>query len=342
MLLLLLGGLLDGLFLGSTGAIRAQDADVFVYSASARDSFLRSRVTPELRQAVERVDGVRRAGGLGTALVGAAVPGEKELADVAVLGYELAPQGVPDPPRPGTAYADRRLEAAGVHRGDTLLVGRGRSEVRVVGWVEDTSYLLQGSLWVAPETWREIQAATRPDAVLGADTFQVLLVQGEQGVDAQTLADRIDAATRGATSSLTRDQAVLSLPGTKEQNSTFRAIIGVTFFVAGLVVALFFALLTLERTGLYGVLKAVGATSRTLFAGVAAQAVAVAAVAFAAGSVLTFALASFVPPAVPLRLVPARAVVVAVGLVLMAVLGAAVSLRRITRIDPASAIGRAS
>ena len=40
-----LGGLLDGLYLGSTGAIRAQKADVIVYSQSARDSFLRSRIT---------------------------------------------------------------------------------------------------------------------------------------------------------------------------------------------------------------------------------------------------------------------------------------------------------
>lgn len=34
-LLLFLGGLLDGLFLGSTGAISAQKADVFVYSTTA-------------------------------------------------------------------------------------------------------------------------------------------------------------------------------------------------------------------------------------------------------------------------------------------------------------------
>ena len=33
-LLLFLGGLLDGLYLGSTGAIRAQDADVIVYSST--------------------------------------------------------------------------------------------------------------------------------------------------------------------------------------------------------------------------------------------------------------------------------------------------------------------
>ena len=46
--------------------------------------------------------------------------------------------------------------------------------------------------------------------------------------------------------------------------------------IAGLVVALFFALLTLERIGLYSVLKAIGASTRQIFAGVVLQAVLVA------------------------------------------------------------------
>ena len=36
-LLLFLGGLLDGLYLGSTGAIRAQQGDVIVFSSGAPD-----------------------------------------------------------------------------------------------------------------------------------------------------------------------------------------------------------------------------------------------------------------------------------------------------------------
>ena len=45
------------------------------------------------------------------------------------------------------------------------------------------------------------------------------------------------------------------------------------------------------------------------------------------------------PPRSRVGLVPARAVQIAVGLVVMSALGAAVSLRRVVRVDPASAIG---
>lgn len=340
LLLLFIGGLLDGLFLGSTGAIRAQKADVFVYSADSRESFLRSRITPELRAEVEKAPGVEEVGGLGFTLVGAAVPDETELADAAVIGYELAASGVPAPPPPGQAWADERLESFGVDVGQTLLVGPAKVPLVVAGFVQDTNYLLQGSLWVEPGTWREVQNRSRPDARVTDGVFQSLIASG-QGSPAE-LATAIDSATGGQTSTLTKDEAVLSLPGTKEQQATFNLILGITFVVAGIVVALFFALLTLERTGLYGVLKAIGASSRQLVVGLLTQAVVVALVALVIGIGLAFLLGLVIPPQVPLQFQPSRAVTTAVIVVVVAALGGLVSLRRVVRIDPASAIGSAS
>jgi putative ABC transport system permease protein len=334
LLLLLLGGLLDGLYLGSTGAIRAQRADVIVYSDSARDSFLRSRITADIRRSVESTEGVAEVGGLGFTLLGATVPGESDLADVAVAGYELAPNGVPDPPPPGHAWADDRLQDAGVSIGDTLLVGPAAVPIVVDGWVTDTNYLLQGGLWVTLDTWRSVQNANRPDAFVPDDVVQVLVVRGT-GAD---LATAIDTAT-GSTSSLTRAEAVDALPGVKEQRSTFNAIISSTLIVVLAVVGLFFSLLTLERTGLYGVLKAIGASTRRLFAGIVLQAVVVAILAFAIGGALALLADMALPGQVPLQLTIGRYLFTFVALIAAAVLGSAVSLRRVTRIDPASAIG---
>jgi len=337
-LLLLLGGLLDGLYLGSTGAIRAQRADVFVYSATARDSIVRSRIEPDLRARIEEVDGVASTGGLGVALLGATVEGDDDVLDVAVTGYELAPEGVPEPPAPGTAYADDRLRADGVRAGDVLEVGPARVPVEVVDFVSDTSYLQQGALWVEPDTWRAIQSESRPDAAVADGVFQVVLVVAEDGVEAGELADRIDEATGGATSSLTRDEAVLSLPGIRQQNSVFTALIGVTLFVAGLVAALFFALVTLERTALYATLKALGAPSGRLALGVVFQSVVVALGAVVLGGAVTFALEQVIPDAVPVQVEPSRVVTSSVLVLVTAAVGALVSLRRIVRIDPATAI----
>lgn len=338
-LLLLLGGLLDGLFLGSTGLYRQQQSELVTYSANARDSLVRSRVDADLRTTIDGVDGVADTWGLGIALVGARVPDEEELADVAVVGYEGRIDGAPEPPAPGQGYADRRLEAAGVAEGDVLALGPGQIPVEVVGWVEDTSYLLQGGLLVDPATWREVLGSSRPDATLPDGTFQVVFVEVADDADVAEVAAAIDAATGDATSTSTIDDAISAMPGVDAQNATFTQIIYVTFFVAGLVVALFFALVTLERTAQYGVLKAVGASSGQIFAGLLVQAVVVTAGAFALGGVISLGVARLAPPDIPLLLVPSRAAFIAVGMLVTAVLGGSVSLRRVVRIDPASAIG---
>jgi putative ABC transport system permease protein len=341
-LLLFLGGLLDGLYLGSTGALRAQRAELVVYSADARESLIRSRVPADLRAQVDAVEGVGSTAGLGIALVGGQVPDEDEIANLAVVGFEQPVRSMPDDVAlgPAEALADRSLEAAGVSEGDVIEVGSAATPITVVGWVEDTDYLQQGGFWVSPDTWRQVLAESRPDANLPAGTFQALVVTTAPDADPTEVASAIDEATGGATTTLTKADAVTALPGINEQNATFSAIIYVTLFVAGLVVALFFALLTLERTSLYGVLKAIGASSRQVFAGVLAQSVVVAAIAFVVGVVVIVAVARFaLPEDLPVAFQTSRLVQIGVGLVLMSALGAAVSLRRVIRVDPASAIG---
>lgn len=345
-LLMLLGGLLDGLLNGATSAVAAQRGDVVVYSATAEQSFLRSRITAEERAAVEATDGVERVGGLGVVQLGARVPGNgpRDLADVALFGYEIAPDGVPaDPPAAGRAYADRTLEADGVRPGMTVEVGPSRTPIEIAGWVDGLVYSGQGTLWASPATWRETVNANRPDAGVGDDVFQALVVRLDDPTRAAAVADAIDDATGTATDSLTLADAIEAIPGVKEQRGTFNQIIGVTVVIAVVVVALFFALLTVERTALYGVLKAVGATSGRLFAGVVLQAIVVTAIASVIGTALAALLEVVIPPgSIPYTLLASRVVSSVFFLLVAAVVGCAFSLRRVLRIDPASAIGSAT
>jgi putative ABC transport system permease protein len=339
-LLMFLGSLLDGLINSSTAAIKAQSADVIVYSSSSQASFQRSRIEPSVRAEIEDVPGVEATGGLGLVQLGARVPGNgpRELASVALFGYEVAPDGVPPTPVPGEVWADDVLESDGVEVGMELLLGPARSPVTVAGFVSDVSFNGQGSLWAAPETWREVLRDNRPDAQLADDVFQAIVVVGDGSPG--ELAASIDEATGGATEALTIGQAVDAIPGVEEQRSTFNQIIGVTVVIALVVIALFFALLTVERTGLYGVLKALGARSSTIFGGLVVQAVAVTLIASAVAAGLVLVLDALIPPgAIPLQVTPARIVTSVVLLVVASVAGCAFSLRRVLRVDPAAAIG---
>ena len=84
-LVLILAALADGLFIGSTGALRNSDADAFVYSADGRRSLVRSELPIADLAAVADVDGVAEAGALGVLLATAATDGD--LFDIAVIGH---------------------------------------------------------------------------------------------------------------------------------------------------------------------------------------------------------------------------------------------------------------
>jgi putative ABC transport system permease protein len=345
LLLTFLGGLLDGLERGSTGALRLQDADAIVFAEGAEGSLVRSRVGDDVRAATEAVVSPERVGGLGSVQLGARLEGRgpRDLVPTVLLGYELAPPELPsEPPPPGEVVADASLRSEGVDEGTVLRLGPARSEVTVVGFVEDSEYAGQGTLWGSLETWREVLAANRPGARVAEGSVQALVVRAPPGEQPDGLPDVVDEATAGATDSYTIAEAIDALPGVSQQRSVFNQIIGVTVVIAVVVVALFFALLTVERTGLYGVLKALGGSSGRIFAGVLLQALVVTAVACAVGVAAGLALDAAIPAgSIPFIVTGPRLAVSATALFLAAVVGCAFSLRRVLRIDPASAIGAA-
>lgn len=340
-LLMFLGGLLDGLTAGSTGALRAQRADLIVFSASAQDSLVRSRIDPAVRRQVASAPGVQRVGGLGSVQLGGRIAGRgpRDLVPVVLLGYERAPRGLPaTPPGPGEAYADASLRAEGIKRGTVVRLGPARTPITVVGFVKDTQYSGQGTLWGSLGSWRTVLNANRPAGRVDPGVTQALVVDG----DGAGLAAAVDRSTRGATASLTIAEAIDALPGVSQQQRVFNQIIAVTVVIAIIVVALFFALITIERTVMYGVLKAIGASSGTLFAGVLLQAFAVTLVASLIGALAALALDAVIPAGgIPFVATLGRVLSSVAFLLLAAAVGCAFSLRRVLRIDPATAIGGA-
>ena len=191
-------------------------------------------------------------------------------------------------------------------------------------------------MWASPATWRAVTAANRPDVAIADDVVQALVRPRARS----TPAAAIDAATSGATHTLTVDGAVDAVPGVAQQRSTFTQIIGVTAVVALVVVALFFVLIVVERTALYGVLKAFGARRGALLGGVVLQAWWSSLVAGAVGTALAVVLDAALPAgSLPFQLSAGRVAAVVALVVAASVLGCLTSLRRVLRIDPASAIG---
>ena len=113
--------------------------------------------------------------------------------------------------------------------------------------------------------------------------------------------------------------------------------------MALVVIGLFFALLTVERLSLYGVLKALGAKSLTIFGGLMVQAVVVTLIASTVAAGLVILLDLVIPPgSIPIFVSAGSILSSAALLLLAAAVGCSFSLRRVLKVDPASAIGTTS
>ena len=343
-LVLVLGALADGLFFGATGALRQSPATHYVFAEESKGSFVRSQMDESVVGEIAAVPGVRTAGPIGVLLTGG--QGPQGGLDVAVFGVDPQTTGIvtslvdgrlPDAGESGVAAADTRFADDGVRIGSTITVGGVPAEV--VGFVDGASFQLQPTLWTSVDTWRAMRDGARPELQGQTTAINAVAVMANDATD-PGLAARIAEAVPG-TSVLSSDEAGLAIPGVKQQNQTLSAIINITYAVAALVVALFFALLVLDKRALFAVLKAIGTPNRSLALGVVFQAVGASVVAVVIGGVLARAFALVIPPTVPALFRNETLLTTAVAVVVFSVLGALLSLRRIARIDPATAIGGA-
>ncbi len=346
-LALILAALADGLYLSNTGALRNAGADGYVFAADSERSLSRSELAPEVADEVAAVDGVEQAAPVAFFEVPVSVDGER--LSVVVAGFQpdgpggpqaasdgALPEGSTDPIE---AVADRTLaDEYDLAIGDVIDMG-GDVTVTVTGFADDVSYLGGSTLWVPFEEWVEIRDAVRPE-LSGRNPVQAVAFTLATGSEPTAVTADIGDEVDGV-EAVPVDDAVLALPAVAQQESVFAAIVGATFVVVALVVALFFALVTMEKRTQYAVLKAIGARTRTLALGVLIQATVTAFLGFLLGLGLTRLVGAVLPASVPATFVTGTAISLLVATIVMGGLGAVLSFRRIGQIDPASALGGA-
>lgn len=338
LLLIVLGGFLDGLTLDQTGAVRAQGDVAFVSSADAELLPDASRLPPEVAAEVAEVPGVGGVGAISSLATTARVAGGDRTVDVVAYGYDRGAGRLPAPPSAGGVVVDRRLgELVPLGVGDELRLGPEGRRVTVAAVVDDASAGAP-TVWVPTDRWRALVAEAAPADPLAREGAQLLVVAPAVGVPVADVVAAVRADVDGVAVGTT-DEVIAALPAVTQQAATFQGIIGVTFVVTLIVVALFFVLLTLERVRLYAMLKALGGRTGDLLAGLAVQALGISLGALVIGGLLALALVAVLPADLPVRVLPSRVAVLAAGTAVTALVGALGTLRRLLRIDPARAIG---
>lgn len=175
-------------------------------------------------------------------------------------------------------------------------------------------------------------AASDADKRMGGNGAAVVLaVTGDPDWDA--------VATSTGTTALAPLASLTALETFKSEIGSLALMVVMLFGISALVVGAFFTVWTMQRSGDIAVLKALGATTRSLVVDALGQASVVLVVGIGVGLAAVVGLGALAGGALPFLISPLTTVVPALAMAVLGLAGAAVALRTVTSADPLTALG---
>jgi putative ABC transport system permease protein len=330
LLVVLLSGLTAGLSAQSVSALDSLAADRLALASPASGqplSFGGSRLTPQ------QVRGWTQQAGSSAAPLGvaparlslldkASAPGG-EAQDVAVTVFGADPGSFVAPTELADGAVVVSAEMAddkGLQVGDTVRLGG--HDARVAAVRDRSSFNHMPVVWTTLSDWQQLDSAAGAAATVMALRGDVT---GE--VAGTTVTSRSDS--RAAVGSYTAENGSLT---------PMRLLL---LAISALVVGSFFTVWTVQRAPDLAVLKAIGASSSALVRDALAQSLVVLVVGGGAGTALAALAGGFAARVVPFVVSPSTTAVPFAALVAVGLVGAAAAVRRITSVDPLTALGAA-
>lgn len=329
-----LAGLADGLVRDGTSGLRALPYTHLAFQPGSQAVFSRSTLDQSALRAWQNVEGVE-ASPVGVSFVNAKSTRGGPSEDLALFGVPADSFLVRRPEaraalagKPGIVLASE-VRKDGVKVGDRYAVAGSGVTLPVLGFTFAGSYGHVPIGYVSLATWQSIAYGNDP--------------HGRFSAIALHLHGRVDtaAADKAAGTELkTKVQSYDGSPGFTAETATMTLIRAFLLVISALIVGAFFTVLTVQRTRQIGLLKAMGASSGYVMRDGLAQMTAVVVVAAGVGAGIGTGLIALlrsgpVPVALQARTILGSTVL----LIVTGVVGSLVPFRRITRVEPAIALG---
>ncbi|CDR61223.1 ABC transporter permease [Staphylococcus schweitzeri] len=220
--------------------------------------------------------------------------------------------------------ADETLKNKGFNIGDTLTLSQSDEKLHIVGFTESAKYNASPVIFTNDATIAKINPR------LTGDKINAVVVRDTNWKD-KKLNQKLEAVSI--------NDFIENLPGYKPQNLTLNFMISFLFVISATVIGIFLYVMTLQKTSLFGILKAQGFTNGYLANIVISQTLILALFGTAIGLLLTGVTGAFLPDAVPVKFDVLTLLIFAVVLMIVSVLGSLFSILTIRKIDPLKAIG---
>ncbi|EGQ1772152.1 ABC transporter permease [Staphylococcus pseudintermedius] len=220
--------------------------------------------------------------------------------------------------------ADGTLKEKGFKLGDTLSLSQSDETLKIVGFTESAKYNASPVLFGNDQTIEKI------NPLLTGDKTNAVVVK-----DSHWQHQKLDSTLEV----IDINTFIENLPGYQAQNLTLNFMISFLFIISATVIGVFLYVITLQKTQLFGVLKAQGFTNGDLVKVVLSQTFVLALIGTVIGLILTLVTGTFLPSAVPIKFEMLTLMIFGIVLILVSLLGSLFSIMTIRKIDPLKAIG---
>lgn len=336
LLIVLLSGLTAGLADGSTSAIKNLPATRIAFGASGdqapEKSFTSSSVTGGQLDTWTHAAGVRWAEPLGivqTQLETASGTTASTTVFGAPPGGHITPDAVA---RDTVVVSESLADDEGVRAGDTITIGG--TDLTVAKVADDAHYSHTPVVWTSLQDWQQLNA-TRPGQAGSDDAPVATVIAADLGEVADPAAVDNDAGTVSTTTA----DSLSAIGSFSSENASLLTMQGFLFAISALVIGAFLTVWTIQRTGDIAILKALGGSTAYLMRDALVQALLVLVAGAGLGGTVGVGLGAAAAGVVPFVLTVTTTAAPVAAMLVLGVLGAVLAVRRITSVDPLTALG---
>lgn len=217
----------------------------------------------------------------------------------------------------GEIILDASLKEAGYQVGDVLTNNQYSGEWTIAGFSEQTKFNHAPVAFVSNEAFQEMYRTT---------AAQLLYMPNEQ----EKVLDGLTAYNN--------KEFLNTIASYKAEQLSLNMIVWFLVVISGMLFAIFFYMMNVQKVGLYGILKAIGVKTSTLFMMMWTQMLMISAIALSISLVFSQVFQSFAPQEMPFHLAMDTTVTLAAVFLVIGFVGATLSGFQIKKIQPLQAI----
>ncbi|CAM3062067.1 FtsX-like permease family protein [Filibacter tadaridae] len=218
----------------------------------------------------------------------------------------------------GEIVLDRSLEDKGLKVGDTLTNNQFSGEFTVKAFVDQKKYSHAPVAYINMENYKEIYRVNEMQLVFVPGKEKALEIEGLQ--------------------SFSNKDFLNTIPSYSAEQMSLNMIVWFLVVISGMLFAIFFYMMNVQKIGLYGILKAIGVKTSSLFGMMWSQMIVITLIALTFSVALSQGFTMIAPAGMPFSLTLQTTVQLSIVFIIIGFIGATLSGIQIKKVEPLQAI----